>query len=725
MAINRYTTPAQASFVNTYVPIPFDEMAKIGEATQGLIEKNDAMSDQALSTLNAIKVAPADEQSYLATVDRYRNELNAINNNAAPGSYEAKRKIMDVYNRMSSDTSLRMMSQNYSRYTTAKSEYDKAAALDPTGISTYELGKQLSEFNKGEGNLKGTEYLRSRDGVGLFEAAGIAKPAEIAPTLDKYLEPVKADAVGTQGLDASGKFIVGSSSSQISAEKLGSVLGINFVRTIENGKTKIAVDYDNVNPPADLRSTEGGRYLWLQAKQMADNSDGSMTAEEAYKALYADAAVRSINSHVSSSSEYAIDANPYALENYKEDLKNKVVDYSSPISIATDASKLTTRTAINDAIAGAGVSITTATKELETLKQTEGATQNEQGLWINRSGKDITPIVREKQLEIDEFTSQKASLESYMEGIKRDARVPTTYEGPSPALQAQAEEAREKAEQAYIRRSQMMSTEGASFDTTTQVRADARKAGQEAYEKAIITSDPYYKAINQRIKESSADLSFVATVTRFGDARENTAAEEYFTSGITNLAAYDTAGNEISERDKARLAKLSFVTAENGQGDNVFFKGAVWNKEKHMYQYAYTVNDSSVGTDAKGKKPSVSKTILIEAPAQAVDILISKGLTNQAQQVIQQQASMMNTNANREAKIYFGDPNKDQNSGTMRQVRESEKPNYKAGTQYLLEVPIKGEDGVIRQTLLPFSNITEAGIWYEQYRRAAETEAAK
>jgi hypothetical protein len=255
-----------------------------------------------------------------------------------------------------------------------------------------------------------------------------------------------------------------------------------------------------------------------------------------------------------------------------------------------------------------------------------------------------------------------------------------------------------------------------------ELSSGAAKAAEQAKQNFIESKDPYYKDINKALKANAEKLSFNTKVTRLGNEKLNTAAENHFKTAIQNNAFFDTAGNELEPKEKAMLAKYSFVKNENGQGDNVHFEGALWNKEKHMYQFAYSINPSS--EKSGGKKPTVSKTILVEAPAESVGYLIDAGYTNQAQQVIQQQASMMNTDPNKEAVIYFGDKKTDPNAGMARQVRESEKYKY-AGAQYVLEVPIKGEDGVVRDTQMPFPDITEMGSWYERYRKAAGEVATK
>jgi hypothetical protein len=64
MAINRYDTPAQAQFINTYVPIPFEDILKAGEAKQGMYNKNRTGFETAQVQAEQLKYIPGskDEQ---------------------------------------------------------------------------------------------------------------------------------------------------------------------------------------------------------------------------------------------------------------------------------------------------------------------------------------------------------------------------------------------------------------------------------------------------------------------------------------------------------------------------------------------------------------------------------------------------------------------------------------------------------------------------------------
>lgn len=67
--VNRFDQPAQSQFINTYVPIPFDQMMQAGAMKQQRYDQTAAATDQALAQAEQLTAIPnsIDEQ-YMATV---------------------------------------------------------------------------------------------------------------------------------------------------------------------------------------------------------------------------------------------------------------------------------------------------------------------------------------------------------------------------------------------------------------------------------------------------------------------------------------------------------------------------------------------------------------------------------------------------------------------------------------------------------------------------------
>jgi len=58
MAVNRYDTPAQSQFINTYVPIPFEQMVGAGQVQQGRYDQTAAAMDQQQAFLDSVQAIP-------------------------------------------------------------------------------------------------------------------------------------------------------------------------------------------------------------------------------------------------------------------------------------------------------------------------------------------------------------------------------------------------------------------------------------------------------------------------------------------------------------------------------------------------------------------------------------------------------------------------------------------------------------------------------------------
>ena len=55
MAINRYDNPAEAKFLNTYVPIPFEQLYTIGKEAKLSVDQALAQQDEAMAKWSEYK----------------------------------------------------------------------------------------------------------------------------------------------------------------------------------------------------------------------------------------------------------------------------------------------------------------------------------------------------------------------------------------------------------------------------------------------------------------------------------------------------------------------------------------------------------------------------------------------------------------------------------------------------------------------------------------------
>jgi hypothetical protein len=714
MATNRFMQPAQAEFINTYTPIPFDEMMKIGLMKQARIEKGLDQEDALRQSIGSMKVAPGDEKAFnskIAEAYKILDEGTAY----GVGTGDHLNAIRKARNFLVEDPDMRMMSQNYPEYAKAASRLSEARAMyGDNSPAVYESAKQLNEFNTGADGLTGTQYLMKKNGVGNLQAVGIGKPADIKPEIDEYLKPIKADMVGTQGLDASNMFIMGSKTTQVTPEKLGNVLGISFITISEKGRKKVIVDRENINPPADLDSKPGGMYLRQKAKQLAENSGGTLTAEEAYKQLYADDAVRAINANVSTQSEFAIDANPYALSKYNNDLKTIGYDSTSNVILSSAALNLKDKKSIDLALSAEDSKISQLKSEKEKLISSDNSkpvdivdpvSKEVYKKYIDKNGTDITDLVRQKQLNIDEAIHRKDQINKMISEVKRNINIPEKF---IPTEQ------QKKDAEAYAK-AQAAQNNTTDPYATSKIGNIPVATKEELIQNYYENNAEYYKVLNKALKENSDKGSYNAEVTRFGDEKLNTIMDSHFNTAAVNQAFFNTDGTEVPTKERLTYSSLIFAPSKDKVGENGrWTEGPVWDNERGKYMIAYSVPTSD--------RKNPVKTILTEAPSQIVNIMIDRGLTNEAQQVIQQRISELYSDPNLETKLYLG---KEDEPGTafIRKIREDEKYLQGDKAEFIIELNIKEEDGVTRWNKRAYSDPTALGAFYESYRNAMRENA--
>jgi hypothetical protein len=76
MPVNRYDQPAQAQFMNTYVPIPFEQMMAAGQAKQGRYDKASSAVDSAIAATDEIQAIPFSDDERRAK--EYATNMRAI-----------------------------------------------------------------------------------------------------------------------------------------------------------------------------------------------------------------------------------------------------------------------------------------------------------------------------------------------------------------------------------------------------------------------------------------------------------------------------------------------------------------------------------------------------------------------------------------------------------------------------------------------------------------------
>jgi hypothetical protein len=315
-------------------------------------------------------------------------------------------------------------------------------------------------------------------------------------------------------------------------------------------------------------------------------------------------------------------------------------------------------------------------------------------------------------------------MDDMVKGIKKNLGIPEQFTPTS--LQ-------DKAATSYADRSisatvNTLKTMGIDPATGTQLsdpkevaeavkQATSKEQREELIQDYYTNNTDYYKGLDKALKDNAGKNSYNTKVTRFGSDPLNKLLDGHFNTATANQAFFNTDGSEVPNTEKFNYGKLMFAATEDKIGeDGVWSQGPVWDNERGKYMVAYKV--------ATGNRKNPIKTILTEAPSQIVSVMIDRGLTSGAQQIIQQQVSRLYSDPNKEAKVYLGDENKP-GTAFVRKLRPDELNLY--GAEYILEYQAKEPDGTVRWQQKPFGDTTALGNFYEGYYNIMKqnTEGAK
>jgi len=347
-AINRYDTPAQAQFINTYVPIPFDQMAKIGMMKQSLVEEGDKMANDTLASLSNFQVAPFDEKNYLDVRKSYENKLNDLYSNAGgPGNYEFKRGVAKLRTEMAMDPVLRGMQYNLGQYQTAMKSKQDAREAKATMANTYELDKSLQDIH----NIGGTVGLMKEAGNSKWTPGNWFGNSDIKAGIEKYVDNVteSSNQFDTFKTDANGAYIIDQSNAGKSLNALAAPYGLTYVKEKDpaTGKTtyKLSDTGGAVRVMSDFLSTPEGEQLIRDSKAEAAKNGGDVMqiASEKYFSQIGSA----INERVNTKGEYNISYDPKWLSDYNRSQDDKQTPFVQFQSMGVPKSDLNSMTAIN------------------------------------------------------------------------------------------------------------------------------------------------------------------------------------------------------------------------------------------------------------------------------------------------------------------------------------------------------------------------------------------
>jgi hypothetical protein len=701
MAINRYDKPAEAQFINTYSPVPFDELLKVGMLKQARVEKGQEGMDAINQAMGAIKVTPADEEAYNAKVAASTKQLDDALKYGV-GSQDQINAVNRIKNSLVSDPDFRKWTHNYGVYTDALKQKQEATQKNALSANTMELDNILKTFSKGGGGSAQ---------AGLANTGSWSENVDYRKRMEESVDNVKESLVGRAGIiqDSGNKYILDRETGGITLNALGAPLGIKF-STNEKGEAVVDLDGSAIN--TFLQSDYGQQIKRIAAERAG--GDQATFAKEVQK-LYYDTAKSIIEERVSSKSTMKLAADPFDQARYKDELENQVNTWGTPTSIATSASKLVSFNKTEEA--KNTIKAQTATKEqdfadyqkLEGVRETTTTYKDKEGkevsykVFLDKNGKDVSEAYNSKQLEIEQLKGQAKSIEDMVARVKGEIGIPQTWE-IDPNVAKEGEDVRAAAEQksllALTNAQGRVATPEYKQNPTPEERAIAAKAGQAAYDEYVGRKDSTWGKLNAALKANAEKSSAITNITPFGKKTLNERAMAVFPQLMENEVQW--VGNKESFTDKEK-GEVGGLTANQSttKPERVIFAGTLMDPESQKVKMVYQ------SYNAKGK---LSEPFMVDAPSGVVDDLIKSGSTTMAKQIIHQQMTLLESNPDKVTQVTLGTG--ENTKGIVRKVQPS---GERLRDQYLLTVNLKGADGVVRSTELPFPDRTSLIDYYESY----------
>ena len=197
MAVNIYDQPFQAQYMNTYTPMPYQEILQAGSAMQGRYDTAEAIKDDLTTKMLDIKGLDADKQLKNQLIENYETSINEkldeVGNDYGqllPFIKQQQRKFQDDYQR----GQLGQIEYNYNKFMTgyqeAKDRMTKGDISKEEFNATFGPGGEALAQYTGVGDRGDLQEIQIRDLVDQNNYQ------EIAIDIADKLEGQKTEALG-------------------------------------------------------------------------------------------------------------------------------------------------------------------------------------------------------------------------------------------------------------------------------------------------------------------------------------------------------------------------------------------------------------------------------------------------------------------------------------------------------------------------------------------------
>jgi hypothetical protein len=263
MAINRFDKPAQADFINTYDPIPFQELQQAAQMRQSRHDENLGRLDEAESALSSMPAIAGtqnerDRNIMLEKMGSIRDQYSG-EDLSDPEIYSSLRRDIrtnidrNKVNRITDNAKRYEESQKMKRELTSKGLYNPALDDDPASNPEFGANDEIYDYTP-------VAYRPKED------------------TLDKYFDELKMPrnlGINDQGLLEHGRTQqdINNVISNGANDYVNSVSGQQEVK-LRRQALQLGEDVSDIDIARDILNEYGQRYKWSEGKALPANYVG-------------------------------------------------------------------------------------------------------------------------------------------------------------------------------------------------------------------------------------------------------------------------------------------------------------------------------------------------------------------------------------------------------------------------------------------------------------------
>ena len=636
--VNRYDKPIQSEFINTYSPIPFDDMMKVGMLKRAEIDKGEQKAADLMGQLQAINVRSIDEEDYQARIGNMNKRLDeTIAKYGNLGTVEARREVSKLIAEQQQDPWWRAAARNYQ---TEQAGYAaKAKALTEKGTKKSDLiGLERSL------NAPKTSDLMKTNGHGMFNLGEAYAPTDVYEAISKRSEGMKAS--GWLKDRNTGQYIITEGQEGVYAEQVAATMGLVLKKT---DKGTYSIDWTQSAVPADFMASAEGASLLRDAElyvenkisqepELAENADELL--EQTFNEMYAQTAESVISRRTHSSSTFKMDADPYYLAEYKKKLDDMDIPWTESVLAGTSASKINSITKL----VASKTEFEAAIKDVDARKA-----EFIKNYDIDKANNTSTITKEEYTHQLNLFDAEREQAESKRNDLDNLEKRTKISIGVKPDYQPDAEVVAKAEADAKRKTENRRSALAGNYSVKDSIlNEEDQKAYDEEYEKnlneALMKADPTLAKYNKALKENAKAGTTTIGLTRFNSVSLNKEATEGFNR-------YALEGGANGNRLSGGTQGLQFIGDRTDFTDEDYenlstekdaeFLGWAYDHETENIKFAYRPYD---------KEGNLMKPVWRDAPQGAETYLINNGNISQAQVLLHRQMVAAETSPDKEGK---------------------------------------------------------------------------